>query len=363
MKVWQIAAGEVGRYYEELFIEHDVMFMGPGEHGKFDDQLYQKKVELKQLTNHKKNQIGSFVNAPVSGDIVLLRKGYYIDSIGVVPDEGYHWSKSLDDVYGWDLQHTRRIIWQEDLRTDLCKIQEKGKNPLFGDRKQIPTFTAVEDQKILEPLTKLFDKVKTRELKSFKFTTPEPLSMEMFGEELFARGLSNESVDKVVNSILRQRRLGKWYSKNCEDKIRPTEQEVVGDMVLPLMLALGWSEQLLAVEWNKVDLAGFSETPTEREKCILICEAKRLSHGLQSAFGQAQGYFEKLGLKNCKKILVTDGMKLYVYEMRNREWSDTPCGYFNVEKIRTNHIAPKNTNAIDTLLALTPGRIANDMPR
>ena len=27
--------------------------------------------------------------------------------------------------------------------------------------------------------------------------------------------------------------------------------------MLPLLLALGWSEQLLAVEWKKIDLAAF----------------------------------------------------------------------------------------------------------
>ena len=38
-----------------------------------------------------------------------------------------------------------------------------------------------------------------------------------------------------------------------------------------------------------------------------------------------------------------------------------PKGYINVEKIRTNHIAPAGTGAIDTLFALTPTGVAHWM--
>jgi uncharacterized short protein YbdD (DUF466 family) len=39
-QVWQIAAGETGRRYPELFIDHDVMFIGPGDAGEFDFDKY-----------------------------------------------------------------------------------------------------------------------------------------------------------------------------------------------------------------------------------------------------------------------------------------------------------------------------------
>ncbi len=65
-----------------------------------------------------------------------------------------------------------------------------------------------------------------------------------------------------------------WYREYGHASARPDEHEVVAHMVLPLLLALGWSEQLLAVEWHKVDLAGFWGTPTIPENCVLMCEAK-----------------------------------------------------------------------------------------
>ncbi|MCH8146759.1 MAG: hypothetical protein IH987_02035 [Planctomycetes bacterium] len=40
-------------------------------------------------------------------------------------------------------------------------------------------------------------------------------------------------------------------------------------------------------------------------------------------------------------------------------WLDSPApvGYVNLERIRENHIAPANTNAIDALMALTPAGV------
>ena len=38
-------------------------------------------------------------------------------------------------------------------------------------------------------------------------------------------------------------------------------------------------------------------------------------------------------------------------------WGTEPVGYVNIHSIRTNHVAPAGTNAIDTLVALSPSRI------
>lgn len=63
---------------------------------------------------------------------------------------------------------------------------------------------------------------------------------------------------------------------------------------------------------------------------------------------------EKLKLDFCRKILVTGGARFYLYSKIGGRWSDTPTGYFNVEKIRESHVAPKGTSAVDTIEALTP---------
>jgi hypothetical protein len=72
-------------------------------------------------------------------------------------------------------------------------------------------------------------------------------------------------------------------------------------------------------------------------------------------FKQAKGYVEKRSLAECRKILLTQGGRFYLHRRAaDGAWQDEPSGYFNVEKARTNHIAPANADAVETLMALTP---------
>ena len=90
--------------------------------------------------------------------------------------------------------------------------------------------------------------------------------------------------------------------------------------------------------------------------------AKRMRHGLQGVWEQAVGYVQKLGLSDCRKTLLTQGARFYLYERFGDDWPDqpSPVGYVNLESIRENHIAPAGTNAIDTLMALTPAGVQRD---
>ncbi len=350
-QVWQIAAGDRGRNYTELFLRHDVMFMGPGDYGDYNSnkEAYRKSSQVKR-----------FASSVKQGDIVLLRFCHCVMAIGKVAGEGYEWNRVFDDVFGWDLQHTHRVLWQHHLNEQLTEIQKE--KDLFGDRKQQPTFTAVKDRAVLNRVEHLFEHCKTRPLKPMPAKLPEKLSLDRLGEELFAKGLPNEAIDKVILAIQRQRRLAKWYKEHGKKSVRPTEHEVVAHMILPFLLALGWSEQLLAVEWKKIDLATFWSTPTTEENCCLVCEAKGLGHGLQNTFAQATDYVAKLKLNNCKRIVLTDGTRLYLYQRKaDGHWDENPVGYLNVNLIRTNHIAPANTNAVDTIMALTPAGINREV--
>ncbi len=371
-QVWQVAAGGPGRNYTNLFLKYDIMLVGPGRYGPYSEEDYQPLIKKGFWTSQKIAAIKHFAMKVKAGDIVLLRNTYRVVAIGIVPnsrgvpravggrwvtDSMYKHNKTFDDVFGWDIQHTQRVIWQHHLTHELEKIQEKKE--LFSDRKQIPMFTVVRDRKILDHVEHLFDRFQTRPLKLMLGKPPEPLTLEKLGEELFSKGLPNEAVDKVILAIQRQRRLAKWYDEYGKRSVRPTEQEVVAHMILPLLLALGWSEQLLAVEWHKIDLAAFLCTPTTAENCCLVCEAKGLEHALQQkVFTQAVNYTDKLKLSNCKKILLTDGIRLYLYQRKeNGKWKQSPDGYLNIRLIRTNHIAPADTNAVDTIMALTPSGI------
>ena len=127
------------------------------------------------------------------------------------------------------------------------------------------------------------------------------------------------------------------------------------------MTALGWLEEHLAIEWRKCDLAVFNPTPRYPENCIAICEAKFMNFGLKDTLKQPKKYCDKLKLKNCRKLIITDGLRIYLHQKQNGDWCKDPCGYINLIKIRENHFIPENTNAVDTLMALTPQRIGLDM--
>ncbi len=353
-QVWQIAAGEKDRSYIDLFLNHDVMFMGPGRFGAYHKDTYESLKKDGIIKKGIATQLRRFCTEIKHRDIVLLRLGSQAKAIGLIrpwkiPE--YSWTQTFDDVYGWDLQHTRRVIWQHDLTDELQKMQKsKG---LFHYRGS--TFSKVH--KIEDPLKELFNQCKLRDLKPLP-SFSQPLTLEELGTELFSKGLPNEDVDKFILAIQRQRRLAKWYRENRAQSKKPAEHEVVAHMILPFMLALGWSEQLLAVEWNRIDLVAFSCTPRKKENVCLLCEAKEYGHGLQDTFPQAAGYAKKLKLDNCKRILLTDGERLYLHQRKKDDsWDENPVGYLNVKLIRTNHIAPARTSAVDTIMALTPAGI------
>lgn len=354
--VWQIASGESGRKYTDLFLQHDVMFCGPGRFGPFDEAIYRDVVDRGLFSGNKVGQVRNFAVRVRPGDRILLRSGYRVEAIGVVDAAGYQHNPTFDDVYGWDLQHTQRVVWQQQLTAEL--LNRQSEKELFSDRKMIPTFTRVNDRSILDPIRDLLDNVVERELKELPVPPPAPLTLEQLGEALFARGLSYDSVRSVRRTILKLRRLIDWYRQSGLADSRPTETEVVAHIVLPLMTALGWSEQLLAVEWRKIDLAVFWGTPTDADRCCIVCEAKVIGHGLQDVLDQATRYIETLDLTATGKILLTDGQRFYLYQREGDGWNQQPSGYLNLLKIREDHICPPGCNAVETLMALTPSHVS-----
>ena len=355
-RVWQIACGEAGRRYDDLFLKYDVMFLGPGRFGPYARERYEDGQAKEFFSAQKIGQVRSFATEVKPGHFALLRSGHKALAIGIVAEEGYRHNDTFDDVYGWDLHHTQRVLWQHQLSGELEAVQADA--DLFSDRKQIPTFTRVNDARILQPLGHLLAKCSSRDLTDLPKPPPAPLSLAELGDALFAKGLSYAAMQQVQAALEKQRRLISWYGRPTLSPRRPTEHEVVAHVILPLMLALGWAEQLLALEWHKIDLAAFWDTPTDKERCKLVCEAKVMGHGLQDVLGQATKYVDKLGLAACDKILLADGGRFYLYRKERGRWCEEPSGYMNVMKIREAHLCPANTNAVDTLIALTPARVA-----
>jgi hypothetical protein len=352
--VWQIACGNKGRRYDDLFIAHDIMLIGPGRLGEYNKPKYEAAVADGVIKKSRADMIKAFAADAQPGDVILARSGYRVVAIGYLV-EYYEHNQNFDDIDGWDLEHTRRVLWQDHLTGQLSELQ--AESDLFADRKQIPTFTRVGTRSMLDRVEPMANAFRGRPLRELPPRVPWAMSPEAIKNALFREGLGFDAVQQVERTINKLAGLLEFYRHNGQ-RDRPSEHEIVAHVTVPILLALGWSEQLLAVEWHKVDLAVFSGTPTTKDNCVLLCEAKGANSPTGRVVEQAARYWQQLALNNCRKLLVAAGGRLYLYRRAGEGWESSPSGYVNLLKIRRRHLLPANTDAIETLMALTPSHVS-----
>ena len=70
-------------------------------------------------------------------------------------------------------------------------------------------------------------------------------------------------------------RIAKWYQKDNQKDNNPSEFETVAYLAVPLLRALGWTPQKMAIEWNNVDIALFNQLPREDKNLNVVVEAKK----------------------------------------------------------------------------------------
>lgn len=347
MRVWQIATGEAGRDYRDLFVSHDIMVLGPSHLGNARESPYRDGVP-----NSAGNQVHNFAHRPKPGDRVLMRFGREVIGVGEIPaedDEQYSFDERFRGVYGWDLCHTRRVKWG-----DGAELGELAN--VYAQAKQKPSFTGVNETHIREFIEGIDAKYFERPLRDLPDVDPRMYSDDELGVELFKAGISNKNIDDILAAIRQAERLCNWYW-SAESGRYPTEHEVVSHVVLPLFLGLGWSHQQMAVEWQRTDLAFFGRTPTTPENCVMVLEAKGLGTSLGNVLGQPQSYVESLGLDNVRYIVTTDGANLFVYERTGGRWNPDPVAYLSIAYRRREYPLPRGTNFVDTLVRLQPSAL------
>ncbi len=344
MKIWQIATGEPGRDYRELFFDFDVMILGPSDRGSALENNYAGGIP-----NLAGSQVHNFAHKPSPGDRVIMRFAREVIGIGQIPFEGdhrYSFVEAFRCVYGWDLCHCQRVVWAEQY--DLGELAN-----VFQSAKQKPSFTQVHENNIVEIVRSIDNSIFDRPLKEMPNIDASEYTDESLGIELFRAGISNKNIDDILGALRQAERLCFWYrSEDCGRK--PSENEVVSHIILPLFLGLGWSHQQVAVEWNKVDMVFFKNTPTIPENCVMVLEAKGLGRALSDVLDQPQSYVSDLNLEDTKYILTTDGANLFVYGKSGDKWNSNPIGYINVLSLQKQYILPKDTNLVDTLVMLQP---------
>ncbi len=299
--IWQLSGGPASRSYADVFIRHAVGLLGPGDPGRWHSERSDEDFD------------GSFVRRFASevsiGDVVLLRTGLSkIRAVGVVAGD-YEYLNQFDDVNGWDLQHGRRICWRE------LPVEYEFGSSVFGANP--PRFSRVGSDVVVDYARRFVVSPPT-------FWQETPLPALPAEEPLLDE--PPEAVRNVV-AVVNDLHPLLWDRERFGE--HPTEDELVAHFVVPLLGALGWPPERIAVKWRYIDVALFTALPRTPDHCHLVVEAKRLGAGVEGALKQARGYVQALGVP--RDIVVTDGVRYRLYAAAQ---DFAPAAYANLVRLK-----------------------------
>lgn len=337
-RIWQQACGDTDRNYSKICLDWDVILNGPGYAGSFPE--CDAVLNSHGWSSRKRTDIQRFASSMQNGDLVVLRLGTnQVLGVGEIVGE-YEWLDSFGDVDGWDLQHVRRVKW-------LWNGLNNPKRFETYSLKQGDTTQELSSEVVKNWLRELefSDEELNREInelpKSGKKVEPEEIA-----EYLFEQGVSSNSIEILMTEFNELERIEKWY----QGKPAPSEFETVAYLVIPLLRAIGWTPQKMAIEWNKVDVALFDQLPRENKNLSVVVEAKKKGNSCLTAKSQAQRYANEKG--NCKRLIVTDGLRYGVYRKNDEEYKLT--AYFNLTDLKESYPIYNCKGVKEALRIMTP---------
>ncbi len=336
-KLWQVGAGDTERSYGKICKTFDVMIVGPGGPGPFEEARYSNQGDIR-------NSLRRFCVQAHRGDLVILRLGTGdVLALGEIADDQAGWCELFADVDGWDLHHVRRVRWFPNTAKDFP-------SKTFGG--QVRTFAAVNVSLVRSWVESLDipDSVRTRQLVQLP-PAGTLLDSDELGTRLFVEGLPSEYVDKLMATFASLQRVASWYRNETKrPEGRPSEQETVCYLVVPLLLSLGWSQQTAAVEWNRVDVALFRGMPSKDSTLSCVVEAKLLGRSVFSPFGQACEYALRAGRDGCDRLIVTDGIR---YALHRRTGGNFLLeAYLNILEMRDSYPILDCGGAVQAVLGM-----------
>ncbi|MDA1305295.1 MAG: hypothetical protein O2999_13535 [Nitrospirae bacterium] len=329
-KIWQVSAGDTNRNYVDICLDWDVILNGPGYEGPWPECESVLRDKWNE-SSRKLTDLKRFYELQEK-DLVVLRLGTKeIFGVGRIKG-GYDWSPLFADIDGWELQHYRRVKWFWDYR----KHSESGRKQFetyslkFGDTVQFLDSNEVKNW--IAEISLDVDENSLENVKDLpKFPTENnEVNLEAVSEFLFNRGVASTSIQTLLGEIGELSRIAKWYKNEGGN---PSESETVSYLVVPLLRALGWTPQKMAIEWNYVDLALFKTLPRKEENLSVVVEAKAKGLSCLTAKSQAQSYTDDPKYpdrKNCKRLIVTDGLRYGVFIKEGIEFKEYPDAYLNL---------------------------------
>ena len=350
--IWQHAAGDRRRNYVDICLRWNVILMGPSWSGRWlscNDKLgvKEKKVAMMErfgVSKHKVAMMERFCDKMMAGDIVVLNLG--LDSVYAVGQivGDYEWCEEFNDIDGWNIGHVRRVNWLWESKQSP-KIFPK-RTLKRGTTQQLGSIDVINWLKSLE----ISNGQWTCELPELPKSVDLKLNFEQVSEYLFDKGVARDSISSLVAQIDEFIGIANWYGRS-EEKI--SEQETVCYLVVPLLRALGWTPQRMAIEWNNIDVALFSKLPRDKESVSIVVEAKKMGAASLSAFPQAKSYTKNY--PNCKRIVVTDGLRYGVNVRKlGEEFGEKPYAYMNLTRLRDGYPAYECKGVRDAILTMVP---------
>lgn len=325
----------------DLCLKWDVILNGPGDYGPWpncEESLGKDGWSKKKITDLRR-----FCQDMNDGDFVVLRLGTSsIYGVGQIVGD-YEHCEEFNDVDGWAIGHARRVRW-------LWKYKERPKKfdtraLKSGDTTQRLKAPAVEAW--LESLD-ISDAERAWTLVNLPKTGVD-INIGDISEYLFNKGVASNLISSLADQIDEFIRVAKWYTRS--DSL-PSEAETVTYLVVPLLLALGWTPQRMAIEWNKIDVALFSSLPRTKESLAVVVEAKKMNDSCLSAFEQARDY--ALAGKICRRIIVTDGLRYGVFIRNSVDQPFSLYAYMNLTRLRNEYPIYECKGVRDALLVMTP---------
>ncbi len=329
-KYWQIAAGSSGRDYSNLFLKFGMAFVG-GE---------------AQVATMKEVNVGDIVVLK-QGTQKILAAGKVVQKNGV--HQGCADKEWLRDFDGWDLQAYCYVDWMQP------------SSPISINGLTRTTIQRLHQKKHMSAADGI---VETGNAVSF---LPEPSETKVVEDNellrfLIKEGLRPSSADELTNTISRIRYLADYYYHHCWwDDIR--EHETRTFLVVPLLLAFGWSEQQIKIELpcsgGRIDIACFSKSyKRNNDECVVIIETKGFSSGLDYAPKQAKTYSKDF--PSCKAVIVTNGFcyKIYLRD-KSGQFQIKPSAYINLLKPRDKY--PLDPNKVDGALDAIKWLLPNNL--
>jgi len=337
--IWQQAAGDTDRNYAELCLKWGVILNGPGYAGKWPDceaQLRKDEISSKKITD-----IRRFAEKMQDGHLVVLRSGTAL-VLGVGQIAGpYDWNHEFGDIDGWNLEHVRRVRWlwkgEKEFATYALKSGDTTQELNIGPVTKWLSKLVVPDKVFSAPLPRLPVSV-----------VKNDIPVEAISEFLFDHGVASSSITHLLQEIGELTRIAKWYEQS---EGKPSEHETVAYLVVPLLRALGWTPQRMAVEWHRVDVALFEQLPRSDSTLQVVVEAKKMDNSCLTAFPQATTYADRKS--ECHRLIVTDGIRYGIYIRKGVELFKL-YAYMNLARLRQDYPAYGCKGAKDALLAMAP---------